>query len=226
MKYLPSVLRPGQEANAESLNRSFRRVEEVLSSPAGDNFQDETFTWENVDLSETMRVALVYDDTEDPLVPDADHYTCTAYDTTTGLYDGVGGDVIRFRLEWSPLTVRTQRVSLTRNLRAGVAHVIFSGQVSSDGNWPSSIQFALRVDGNVLQETAWGGLASTQDPMAGYSQTEFPVMIQALMPVFDGEHTVEVVYRYVTSWQDADEKVATFRVMCYELILMELGGAG
>jgi len=61
--------------------------------------------------------------------------------------------------------------------------------------------------------------------MAGYSQTEFPVMIQALLPIFDGAHKVEVVYRNVTSWQDAEERQAVFRVLPYELIVMEIGGA-
>lgn len=225
MKYLPSLLRPDQEANVESLGRCFRRVEEVLSSPGGDNFQDETFTWENVPLDETMRVALVYDDTEDPLVPDADHITCTAYNTTLGTYEGSGGNPEPFTLAWAPLTVRGQDVEKTAAMRTGFLHVIFSGQASSSGNHPAAIQFAIRIDGNVIQESAWGGLASTQDPMAGYSQTEFPVMIQALMPVFDGEHKVEVVYRNVTSWQDEDERKAVFRVMSYELIVMELGGA-
>lgn len=224
MRYFPSFVRPGQEANAESLNRCFRNVEEVLSSPSGDNFQDETFTWENVPLEETMRVGLVYDDTEDPLTPDADHYTCTAYDTTLGTYDGAGGDPEPYTLAWAPLTVRTKEVKKETTFRAGTLHVIFSGQVSSSGNGPAGIQFAIRVDGNVIQESAWGGLASTQDPMAGYSQTEFPVMIQAMLPIFDGEHVVEVVYRYVTSWQDADEKQAVFRVLSFDFIVMELGG--
>jgi hypothetical protein len=225
VKYFPSLLRPGQEANAESLNRCFRRVEEVLSSPAGDNFQDETFTWENVPLSQTMRVASVRDDTVDSLAPDADHITCTLYNTTTGAYEGARGNPLPFTLAWAPLSVEGVEVSKSADMRAGFLHCIFSAQISSDGNSPVAVQFAFRLDGGVIQESVWGGQASTQDPMAGYSQTEFPVMIQALLPIFDGAHKVEVVYRNVTSWQDAEERQAVFRVLPYELIVMEIGGA-
>ena len=225
MKYFPALLRPEQEASAESLNAPLRAVEEVLSAVSGDNFDDEVFTWENVPLDQTMRIAHKYGPLEDALTPDADHITCTPYNTSTLVYEGGAGNAEPYSLAWAPLTVRANELSIEKSFRSGFLHVIFSAQVSSSGNDPAAIQFAIRVDGNVIQESIWGGSASTQDPMAGYSQTEFPVMVQAMMPVFDGVHTVEVVYRNVTSWQDADERVAVYRVTSYELICMEIGGA-
>ena len=225
MKYFPALLRPEQEASAESLNAPLRAVEEVLSAVSGDNFDDEVFTWENVPLDQTMRIAHKFSDLEDALTPDADHITCTAYDTTTLTYDGSAGNPELYTLAWAPLAIRFDELSFEKSFRSGFLHVIFSAQVSSSGNDPAAIQFAIRVDGNVIQESIWGGSASMQDPMAGYSQTEFPVMVQAMMPVFDGVHTVEVVYRNVTSWQDADERVAVYRVTSYEFICMEIGGA-
>lgn len=203
--FVPAPLAEAESASTEPINKALGVVSRALRTIDSNNFQANAL--EVVEYGAIQRVlgvaqAVLIGDAGE-LEP-ADYDGCLPYDNTTGewegLKDGAGRDTTCDGLaielgksrNWSLLD---STLSKSFSCRRSFLHLRFTCQLTSNIVGDVGIQFAFRVDGRIIDNAAHGGSPSPNDLYAGMHTVDGPVFARALVPIEDGDHTVEVVYR-------------------------------
>lgn len=203
--FVPAPLAEAESASTEPINKALGVVRRALRTLDSNNFQANTL--EVIEFGAIQRVLGVAQAVQigdaGELEP-ATYDGCLPYDDTTGawegLKDGSGRDTTCDGLaielgksrNWSLLD---DTLSKSFSCRRSFLHLRFTCQLTSNLRGDVGIQFAFRVDGRIIDDATQGGSPSPNDLYTGMHTVEGPVFIRALVPVEDGDHTVEVVYR-------------------------------
>ena len=232
--YVPAPLAVAESGSTEPLNKALGVASRASRRIDSNNFSVNSL--EVVEYGAIQRVCGVSQ--EVPIGDDGDleptaYSSCLPYDDTTGewegLKDGSGRDVscngLAIELDkvrnWSQLDT-----SLVKSFtcRRSFLHLRFTCQLSSNILGDVGVQFAFRVDGRIIDDSAQGGSPSPNDPYTGMHTVDGPVFVRTLVPVEDGEHTVEVVYRTLyMSEVSANVDEMTFNVLSRYLVISAEG---
>lgn len=232
--YVPAPLAVAESGSAEPLNKALGVASRASRRIDSNNFSVNSL--EVVEYGAIQRVCGVSQ--EVPIGDDGDlepaaYSSCLPYDDTTGewegLKDGSGRDVscngLAIELDkvrnWSQLDTTLVKAFTCRR---SFLHLRFTCQLSSNILGDVGVQFAFRVDGRIIDDSAQGGSPSPNDPYTGMHTVDGPVFVRALVPVEDGEHTVEVVYRTLyMSEVSVNVDEMTFNVLSRYLVISAEG---
>lgn len=232
--YVPAPLAVAESGSTEPLNKALGVASRASRRIDSNNFSINSL--EVVEYGAIQRVCGVSQ--EVPIGDDGDlepaaYSSCLPYEDTTGEWEGLkagsGRDVscngLAIELDkvrnWSQLDT-----SLVKSFtcRRSFLHLRFTCQLSSNILGDVGVQFAFRVDGRIIDDSAQGGSPSPNDPYTGMHTVDGPVFVRALVPVEDGEHTVEVVYRTLyMSEVSANVDEMTFNVLSRYLVISAEG---
>jgi hypothetical protein len=216
MKFIPETIRPGESGTLNTLDRVIAPIEEALAQVDRDNVDEIGIDYTEVEIGAVEEVCNLI--TEVEVTPDpTTYYGSLPYDTD-GVWDGPSALGLSFAHEWT----QVEGVEVTTITREGFLQVLFSAQVSGNLIRSAVPQFALSIDGQVLEETAENGIQQAGDPRAGFGYAERPVLVQGIIPVAQGQHTVSVVYRFVATVYTNYGISTDSRVLSRELILVSL----
>lgn len=216
MRYLPETIRPGESAVVETIDRVIAPIEEALALVDRDNVDEIGIDYTEVSISAVEEVCHLIAEVE--VTPDpATYYGSLPYDTNA-VWDGPTALELAFAHEWT----QVEDAEITVITREGFLQIIFSAQCSGNLVRSAVPQFALSIDGQVLEETAENGVQQAGDPRAGFNYVERPVLVQGIVPVAQGQHTVSVVYRFVATVYTNYGISTDARLLSRELILVSL----
>jgi len=203
--FVPAPLAEGESASTEPVNKALGVTSRALRTVDSNNFAANT-----LEVVEYGAIQTVLGVAQEVLVGDAGELEpatydgCLPYDDSTGewkgLKDGASRDLTCGGLALELHKVRNwslldETLSKSFTCRRSYLHLRFTCQLSSNITGDVGIQFAFRVDGRIIDDAAPGGTPSPNDPYAGMHAVDGPMFVRALVPVEDGEHTVDVVYR-------------------------------
>lgn len=232
--YVPAPLAVAESGSTEPLNKALG-----VASRASRRIDSNNFSVNSLDVVEYGAIQRVCGVSQEvPIGDDGDlepaaYSSCLPYDDTTGewegLKDGSGRDVscngLAIELDkvrnWSQLDTTLVKAFTCRR---SFLHLRFTCQLSSNILGDVGVQFAFRVDGRIIDDSAQGGSPSPNDPYTGMHTVDGPVFVRALVPVEDGEHTVEVVYRTLyMSEVSVNVDEMTFNILSRYLVISAEG---
>jgi hypothetical protein len=232
--YVPAPLAVAESGSTEPLNKALG-----VASRASRRIDSNNFSIGSLDVVEYGAIQRLCGVSQEVPIGDdgelepATYSSCLPYDGTTGEWEGLkdgGGrdascDGLAIELEkvrnWAQLDT-----SLVKSFTChrSFLHLRFTCQLSSNILGDVGVQFAFRVDGRIIDDSAQGGSPSPNDPYTGMHIVDGPVFVRALVPVDDGEHTVEIVYRTIYMAEisvNVDEM--TFNVLSRYLVISAEG---
>lgn len=232
--YVPAPLGAAESGSTEPINKALGVLSRALRSIDSNNFGINTLdVVEYGAIQRVTGVALKVPIGNAGALEPATYSGCLPYDDTTGAWAGLkaGGSrdttcaglaiPLSKARNWSLLSSTLVR-SFT--CRQSFLHLRFTCQLSSNILGDVGIQFAFRVDGRIIDDSAQGGSPSPNDPYTGMHTVDGPVFVRALVPVDDGTHTVEVMYRalYMAEVSSFVDEM-TFNVLSRYLVISAEG---
>lgn len=203
--YVPAPLAENESASTEPINKALGVVSRALKNIDSNNFQSNSLeVVEYGAIQRVMGVALEVPIGDAGELEPATYDGCLPYDDATGAWQGLkdGGsrdttcDGLAIELDktrnWALLD---NTLSKSFTCFRSMLHLRFTCQLASNIRGDVGVQFAFRVDGRIIDDAAHGGSPSPDDLYTGMHTIDGPVFVRALVPVEDGEHTVDVVYR-------------------------------
>jgi hypothetical protein len=216
MKFIPETIRPGESGVLNTIDRVVAPIEEALALVDRDNVDEIGISYSEVEISAVEEVCNLLVEVE--VTPDpASYYGSLPYEND-GVWDGPAALELDFAHDWT----QVEGVTITTITREGFLQVLFSAQVSGNLIRSATPQFAISIDGQVLEETAENGIQQAGDPRAGFGYVERPVLVQAAVPVAQGQHTIAVVYRFVATVYTNYGISTDSRLLSRELIVVSL----
>ena len=188
----------------ESVNENFFEVVHESGKFNEHNFQSNAIS-SSSSLTTTAAYLITHSyQAVNPGIVDASSGT----NNTTG---GADNDIIGHTTSW----VGIEDLSVTIKTEDSILWILGSVQVMNS----TSVALGVSIDGYVLPETILGGVTEDNDPNGFGMEKAGPFVVDAIIPVEAGEHTVEIVVKFKDF---APDLASSATVQNRELIVLEL----